>query len=306
MAIMTKKAIHDYPRFLAEESEVGVAPRISVLSAPLAATVSWGTGTDQGPCAILDASPALEVFDDELLQETVQVGIETMPPIDFAGCGLEAVYERICRAVGDELGRGRFPVLLGGEHSVTTGAVAAVLRHYPDLHVVQIDAHLDLRDSYEDNPLSHAAVMRRLDDLAIPFTQVGIRSFSQEEWRLVRARGWQPFFMRRLKSEADWVAKVLMEIHGPVYLTVDVDGLDPAIMPATGTPEPDGMGWAMVIDLIRALVREKQLVGMDVVEFAPRPGTDHAAFLAAKLIYRTLGYLYAPLFAGQEEKRHEK
>ncbi len=294
-----KEAMHAYPRFLAEESEVGVAPRVSILSAPLAATVSWGEGTDQGPRAILDASPALEVFDDELLQETIQAGIETLAPLDFTGCSLEAVCERICQAVSAELARDRFPVLLGGEHSVTTGAVAALLREYPDLHVVQIDAHLDLRDAYEGTPLSHAAVMRRLDDLAIPFIQVGIRSFSQEEWLLVQERGWQPFFMRRIKAEADWVAKVCAGINGPVYLTVDVDGFDPAIMPATGTPEPDGMSWAMATDLIRALVREKRLVGMDVVELAPRPGAEHAAFCAAKLIYRTLGYLFEPLFAGQ-------
>ena len=291
--------MHAYPSFLAEEAEVGVTPRVSILSAPLAATVSWGAGTDQGPRAILEASPALEVFDDELLQETIWAGIETLAPLDFAGCSLEAVSERICQAVGEALARDRFPVLLGGEHSVTTGAVAALLRHHPDLHVVQIDAHLDLRDSYEDTLLSHAAVMRRLDDLAVPFTQVGIRSFSQEEWLLVRERGWQPFFMHRIKAEADWIAQIVAEIKGPVYLTVDVDGLDPAIMPATGTPEPDGMGWTMAIDLIRAIVREKQLVGMDVVEFAPRPGAEHAAFLAAKLIYRTLGYLYAPVLAGQ-------
>ncbi|MEW6595167.1 MAG: agmatinase [Thermodesulfobacteriota bacterium] len=291
--------MHAYPRFLGGESEVGVAPRVSILSAPLAATVSWGGGTDQGPRAILDASPALEVFDDELLQETVLAGIETLPPLDVAGCSQETACERICRAVGEELRRGRFPVLLGGEHSVTTGAVAALLRHYPDLHVVQVDAHLDLRDSYEENPLSHAAIMRRLDDLAIPFSQVGIRSFSREEWLLVQERGWQPFFMRRIRQEADWIAQVCANIKGPVYLTVDVDGLDPSIMPATGTPEPDGMSWAMAVDLIRTLVREKNLVGMDVVEFAPRPGAEHAAFLAAKLIYRTLGYLYAPVLAGQ-------
>lgn len=284
--------MHDYPRFLAEESEVGVAPRVSILSAPLAATVSWGAGTDQGPRAILDASPALEVFDDELLQETVLAGIETLAPLDFAGCSLEAVAECICRAVSDELHRGRFPVLLGGEHSVTTGAVAALLRHYPDLHVVQIDAHLDLRDSYEESLLSHAAVMRRLDDLAIPFTQVGIRSFSQEEWRLVQERGWQPFFMQRLKAEADWIAQVVAEIKGPVYLTVDVDGLDPAIMPATGTPEPDGLTWRETIDLLRELAANHRIVGMDFVEFSPRPGAEHAAFTAAKLIYRTLGYVF--------------
>lgn len=287
----------DYPRFLADEADVGVTPRISIISAPLAATVSWGTGTDQGPRAILDASPALEVFDDELLQETVHAGIETLAPLDFANCSAAQVCERICRAVSAELDRGRFPVLLGGEHAVTTGAVAAFLRHHSALHVVQIDAHLDLRDHYLEDPFSHASVMRRLDDMAIPFTQVGIRSFSHEEWNFVQERGWQPFLASRLGNETDWIEQVCEAIQGPVYLTVDVDGLDPAIMPATGTPEPGGMSWDMTIALVRALARRKTLVGMDVVEFAPRPGAEHAAFTAAKLIYRTLGYVFQPLLA---------
>lgn len=280
-----------YPVFLGEESEVGVNnPRFAVLSAPLAATVSWGGGTEAGPRAILAASPALEVFDDELLQETVQAGIVTRPPLDFAGLELAAACDRIREAVAAELKAGIFPVLLGGEHSVSGPAVAAMAAHYPDLHVVQVDAHLDLRDSYSGTPLSHASVMKRVADLGLPFSQVGIRSFCAEEWQLVQERGWQPFTMARIHQEPDWLEQLLAHIKGPVYLTIDVDGLDPAIMPATGTPEPDGLSWRQVAGLVRALARHGQgLVGMDLVELAPRPGLEHADFTAAKLIYRTLG-----------------
>lgn len=289
----------DYPRFLGAESEVGVAPRIAVISAPLAATVSWGGGTEEGPLAILQASPALEVFDDELLQETVLAGIVTRPPLALAGCGSEEACRLIEEAVARELTAGLFPVLLGGEHTVSGPAVAAMREKYPDLHVVQVDAHLDLRDSYDGTRLSHASVMRRIDDLAIPFTQVGIRSFSGEEWRLVQERRWHPFTMARIREQADWLEQLLLEINGPVYLTIDVDGLDPAIMPATGTPEPGGLSWWQIIELVRALARGPHgLVGLDLVELAPRPGAEHAAFTAAKLIYRTLGYLFP---VGNEE-----
>ncbi|MFZ5774265.1 MAG: agmatinase [Thermodesulfobacteriota bacterium] len=279
-------------QFLGEEADLGPEKRISILSAPLASTVSWLGGTDQGPLAIIEASPALEVFDDELLSETVRHGIETRPIPDYHGMSANQACDAIQAAVASELAIGRFPVLLGGEHTVTAPAVRACLETYPDLHVVQIDAHLDLRDRYEDNPHSHACVMRRLDEMGVPFTQIGMRSFSQEEYQLVRERGWRPFFMSRIHAEADWIEQVCRGINGPVYLTVDVDGLDPSIMPATGTPEPDGLSWRQTIALLRALTAHHRLVAMDFVEFSPRPGAEHAAFTVAKLIYRALGYVF--------------
>lgn len=278
-------------QFLGEEADLGPEKRIAILSAPLASSVSWLGGTEFAQ-AIIDASPALEVFDDELLLETVRLGIETRPIPDFTALSPVEACRRIENAMAEELAGGRFPVLLGGEHTVTVPAVKACLAKYPDLHVVQIDAHLDLRQEYEDNENSHACVMRRLDDLSIPFTQIGIRSFSKEEYELIQARGLRPFFMRRIREEHDWIAQVCREIKGPVYLTCDVDGLDPTIMPATGTPEPDGMTWRETIDLLREIARNHRIVGMDFVEFSPRPGAEHAAFTVAKLIYRTLGYIF--------------
>lgn len=279
-------------QFLGEEAELGPKKRIAILSAPLASSVSWLGGTELGPQAIIDASPALEVFDDELLSETVRLGIATRPIPDFTAITAAEACNRIEEAVATELAAGIFPVLLGGEHTVTVPAVKACLAKYPDLHVVQIDAHLDLRREYEGNENSHACVMRRCDDLGIPFTQVGIRSFSKEEYELVQARGWQPFFMRRIHAEPDWIAKACEEIKGPVYLTIDVDGLDPGVIPATGTPEPDGLTWQQTTGLLRELAANHRIVGMDVVELSPQPGAEHAAFTLAKLIYRTLGYIF--------------
>ncbi|MFA7382430.1 MAG: agmatinase [Desulfurivibrionaceae bacterium] len=286
-------------QFLGEEADLGQDKRIAILSAPLASSVSWLGGTELGPQAIIDASPALEVFDDELLSETVRLGIATRPVPDFTAMTAVEACRQIQAAVAAELAGGMFPVLLGGEHTVTVPAVKACLAQYPDLHVVQIDAHLDLRQEYEGNENSHACVMRRLADLGIQFTQIGIRSFSREEYELVQARGLRPFFLHRIRAEADWIDQVCAGIKGPVYLSCDVDGLDPAIIPATGTPEPDGLTWRETIDLLRALAANHRLVGMDFVELAPRPGAEHAAFTVAKLIYRTLGYIFRGGQAGK-------
>ncbi|MEJ2033905.1 MAG: agmatinase [Deltaproteobacteria bacterium] len=284
-----------HQQFLDEDEAQTPDKRVSILSAPLANTVSWGTGTEQGPEAILAASPALESFDDELHIETFRAGFETLPPLSLADLSSEEACARICAAVGREVDRGRLPVLLGGEHTVTLPAAAACARRHPDLHVLQIDAHLDLRDRFDGTPFSHACVMRRMHDLGLTFTQVGIRSFCREEWELVREHGWQPFFMERLRREEDWIEQVCAEIKGPLYITFDVDGLDPAVMPATGTPEPGGLSWDEAIGLLRRVAGERQVVGLDFVELAPAPNLHHSTFTVAKLMYRTLGYIFKSL-----------
>ena len=162
-------------QFLGDEAELGVDKNVSIISAPMARSLSWGGGADGGPMAIIEASPALEVFDDELLFETVRIGIETMPPLDFTGKNCYEICREISGAITAELDRNRFPVLLGGEHTVTVPAVEACLKKHPDLHVLQVDAHLDLRDEYEGDPMSHACVMRRINEMGVAFSQVGIR-----------------------------------------------------------------------------------------------------------------------------------
>ncbi len=266
------------------------AARVAIIPVPYGETVSWMAGTEEGPAALLAASEALEIFDDELLYEPWQAGITTRPPVSCQGSTAE-VLSRLCQEVEETLGRQQLPIILGGEHSISVAGVAACLRRYPDLCVVQVDAHLDLRPHYDNDWLSHACVMRRIDDLSVPFVQVGIRSFSKEEWQLCTLRGWQPWTTARIRSEVNWLAEISEWTKGrPVYLTFDLDGLDPAVLPATGTPEPDGLSWAAATSLIAQLCRTTKLVGADFVELSPPAGPAYSSFTAAKLVYRTIGY----------------
>ena len=285
-------------QFLDEDESRIPEKRVSFIPAPFANTVSWIKGADQGPSAILEASQALESFDDELFIETYRAGFETLPPLELAGLSSENACRKIEEAVRRELERQRLPVLLGGEHTVTWPAVAACARKYPDLHVVQIDAHLDLRQQFDNTQYSHACVMRRIYDLNIPFTQVGIRSFSREEWDFVTANSLRPYLMHDIKDRDGWEEEICSSFDGPVYLTFDVDGLDPGIMPATGTPEPDGLSWQQATSFLRTLAKKRQIIGLDCVELAPFAYGHHAVFTAAKLVYRTLGYIFQPILSG--------
>jgi len=277
---------------------------VVVIPVPLANTVSWQPGTDKGPEAILDASDTLELFDDELLQDTWKIGISTVASLAVSSCSSEEACRIIDQTVTQVLNENKFPVLIGGEHTVTVGAVAACVRQYPSLHVVQIDAHLDLRQTYDGTPLSHACVMRRIDDMGLSFSQFGIRSFSREEWLFVKERGLQPQTIHRIHNNKDWIEQGIAQINGPVYITIDVDGLDPSIMPATGTPEPDGLSFREVTALIEAIARKNQVIGMDCVEFSPITDGHHAAFTAAKLIYRALGYIFNDTLKKRKDERN--
>ncbi len=282
----------DHPYFLEAGCQAAdeASARVAIIPVPYGDTVSWLAGTEEGPAAILAASEALEVFDDELLSEPWRAGITTRPAVNCQGSG-EQILMRLCHEVEGILDRGQLPILLGGEHSLSVAGVAACLRHYPDLCVVQVDAHLDLRAEYDQDWLSHACVMRRVDDLGLPFVQVGIRSFCHEEWQLCSHRGWQPWTTARMRQQDNWLSDIVNWINGrPVYLTFDLDGLDPAVLPATGTPEPDGLSWQTATRLIAEICRTTTLVGADFVELAPPAGPAYSAFTAAKLVYRTIGY----------------
>jgi agmatinase len=279
---------------LSEEHSQYETSRAVIFPVPLERTTTYEHGTRNGPAAILKASQNMELYDEELeLEPYKEIGIHTLPPIDTMDGTLDEVITELFTAQCGLLDDDKFPVALGGEHSITPPLVSAVTKKYKNLSVLQIDAHADLRDEYQGNPASHACAMRRVLEFC-PAVQVGIRSLCVEEAQAIphlRTKVyWANDIVRApLKS---WIAKVLTDLSPNVYLTIDLDGFDPSIIPATGTPEPGGLDWHQVTSLIRAVAQHKKIVGMDVVELMPLPGEHASDFLAAKLIYKSLGYIF--------------
>lgn len=263
--------------------------RAAVIPVPLEATVSYGRGTGLGPAAAMVASANMELYDEVLDQETIDLGILTRRAVDVRG-PIEDVLGRVEAAVEAELAAGRLPALLGGEHSLTLGALRALVkRHGTGLTVLSFDAHLDLREEYEDEPLSHACVMKRALDLGLAVRHLGARSCSIEEARLVRARGLDPVWAHQVHERDDWLERALAGLSGPVYITLDVDGFDPSIMPGTGTPEPGGLTWTQVNRWLTEVCARHRVLGLDVVELAPLEGQATSEFTVARLLYRALG-----------------
>jgi agmatinase len=269
--------------------------RTVVFPVPLDRTTSYLAGTNNGPAAILRASRYVETYDEELKCEPYEAArIATIPALETHEGTLDKVLSELRTGVLALLADGKFPVILGGEHSLTAPCVAAAAKKFENLSVLQIDAHADLRDAYQGNPSSHASVMRRVVEIC-PAVQVGIRAISAEEAEVIPRLPVSVYWAKdiaRARTE-EWVPRVVNDLTENVYLTVDLDGFDPAYVPATGTPEPGGLDWYQVTALIRAVAARRRIVAMDVVELLPQPG-DHASdFLAARLIYKTLGYIYS-------------
>ncbi len=275
------------------------AARYVVLPIPYDATTSYRGGTRLGPDAILDASAQVETFDQELFFDASSAGIFTAGPVHPSAAGPEEVIAQVADAARPFVRQGRFVLGLGGEHSVTTGLVRALLDGSGDsggnapFGVLQIDAHADLRGEYEGTRFSHACVMRRLHaDLGLPISQVGIRSFCREEHDYMRAGGIELFTPSAIAADpGGWIGRALARLPEAVYVTIDVDGFDPAFAPGTGTPEPGGLSWAQATALLRAAAERKRIVGADLVEVAPIPGQHVTEFLAARLAYKLITYL---------------
>jgi agmatinase len=261
-----------------------------VVPVPYDLTSTYQSGSRRGPGAILDASANMELYDEELRKETYLAGIHTLVPLAADARGPEEMVASVREQITRVLVHGKIPVMLGGEHSISLGAVQAMQEKYPALSVLQLDAHADLRDSYQGSPYSHAAVARRIAEIC-PLVQVGIRSMSVEEAVFMAAGTVRTLTVDTIRADKSWQEKVLEYLSGDVYVTVDLDVFDPAIMPSTGTPEPDGLAWRDVISLLRELSRRRRIRGFDVVELAPVPGLVAPDFLAAKLVYRLMGYL---------------
>lgn len=276
------------PWFL--ESEIGRRPPreclFHVIPAPLERSVSYGGGTAAGPGAILAASQQLELFDGE--GRPGDRGIFTQAPLDCAG-DPQLVLREIAATVSRLVSLGKVPVILGGEHTVSLGAFLALAERGKPAGIVQFDAHADLRDRYQDDPLSHACVMRRAHELGLSIFQVGVRSLSPEEHEWRREAGLGHLDAARLAREG--LPRPLLPDDFPqeIYITVDVDVLDPAVMPATGTPEPGGLAWYPLMDALQAAVAGRRVLGFDVVELAPLANLHAPDYTAARLVYNLMG-----------------
>ncbi|HQL91644.1 MAG TPA: agmatinase [Syntrophales bacterium] len=261
-----------------------------VVPVPYDLTTTYQGGTRKGPAAVLEASCNMELYDEEIGAETYRSGIHTMEPLEPVASGPEGMLARIEEAVSGVFRIGKVPVMIGGEHSITLGAVRAARKRYPELTVLHLDAHADMRMSYQGTPYSHACIGRRMKELC-PVVQAGIRSMSAEEADYL-GKGTVPVFSAAdIRKDRAWVGKVLRHLSNDVYITIDLDAFDPSVMPATGTPEPGGMLWHDVLDLLREVCRRKRVIGFDVVELAPIAGIVAPDFLAARLTYRVMGYV---------------
>ncbi len=233
-----------------------------------------------------------ELYDDETDAEVYKLGIHTLDEsssIDPPGQMMNSLYER----AKELLSSNKFVAMIGGEHSVSGPLIRAHAEKYPNLSVLQIDAHADLRDTYDGTPHSHASIMARVvKDLRIPAVQCGIRSLSAEEARDLDGLPTRIFWARDIVGRSDWWENAMEGLTENVYLTIDIDGLDPSLVSATGTPEPGGLGWYETIGLIRTLARNRNVVGMDLTEYSYVEGQSASAFLCAKLIYKTLAFVF--------------
>ncbi|MCB9239786.1 MAG: agmatinase [Flavobacteriales bacterium] len=259
---------------------------------PYEHTSSYLSGSDKGPKAILNASHFVEFYDEELDQETYsKLGIATQKELKFGDRVDADAVELIRQNTRKHLDNGKFVMSFGAEHTVTYGLFKAFHELNPNVSILQIDAHSDLRIAYQGNPYSHASVMARIHELNVQIAQVGIRAQCIEESQLIKANpNIQTHYAHQLKDSGEYINRILEHLTDEVYITIDADGLDPSIVPAVGTAEPGGMLWYQTLDLLHAVCTRKKIVGFDIVECAPIKGQIRSEYLLAQLAYKVLGY----------------
>lgn len=290
---MPDKNYRAYFKFCGIEDKYSSWEKSGIVILPVSydLTTSYKPGASCGPKAIIDASRYMETYDDETGKEIYKLGIYTAEEIKPIRPKPEEVIEMVTKEAGVILKAGKFPVILGGEHSITLGPVKAFKKKIKNFSVLQLDAHRDLRDSFQGSRHSHACIAKRIIELA-PLTQAGIRSLSKEEAGK-EYKNLKTFFMKDMIGNEDWMEAAIDSLDNDrVYVTIDMDVFDPSIMPSVGTPEPGGMGWYDTLALLKMLSRKKEIIGFDVVELSPAPGNISPDFLAAKLIYKFLNYIF--------------
>lgn len=268
--------------------------KVVIMQVPYEKTVTYMKGTVKGPAAIIDASKKMELFDEELNQETYKIGIHTMDPLSVEDLRPEDMVDRVYTATLELLNGNKFPVILGGEHSLSIGSARAIKEVYPDVSVLQLDAHYDLRNEYYGSKLNHGCVARRISEIC-PIVQTGTRSLSKEEKDFLASQAngrIKTISVYDILEMPLWKDVISDSLSEHVYITIDMDVFDPSLIPAVGTPEPGGIGWYETLDLLREVSKDKKIVGFDVVELCPIKDQIASDFLAAKLIYRLLGYIF--------------
>jgi len=278
------------PAFINKQAASPEKAKFLVVPVPYERTTSYYKGAEKGPTAIIEASPQVELWDEELKREVWEDGIYTTAPLDCGGSE-EEFFTRLEKTVGDILDSTKaLPVFLGGEHSITQGLIPSFARRHRDLSILHFDAHADLRLSYFGSRHSHACAVYPASRTN-KTVQVGIRSVGSEEKQFVNAGKVKTFFMHENRDMRKLEEAVLKELSGTVYMTVDVDGFDPSVMPGTGTPQPGGFGWYEGLHLLKTVCENKNIVGADIVEVSPLKGSPITEFNAAKLAYRLMGYI---------------
>jgi len=262
--------------------------RVAILPIAFDATSTWQKGADKGAQALLEASYNLEFYDIETDSEVYLGGIFTDLPLETGDCPEQMtrqVYDKICSYIEAK----KFAVSIGGEHSVSIGAIQAHCEKYDDVTVLQLDAHSDLRQEYHGSKYNHACVMARASEIA-PILQVGIRSMDSSEKSIMNTDN--VFFAKDIHDNNLWIPRLCSKLSKNVYITVDLDVFDSSIMPSTGTPEPGGMGWWQVLRVLKEVAQTANIIGFDIVELCPNPQNKAPDFLAAKLLYKILSYKY--------------
>lgn len=272
-----------------EGSDSDRGPRVEVVPLPFEGTVSWGRGAAQGPAAFLDASTQVELYDEVLGFEPSRVGVVTRN-LPGAPADAEAAQEIARQETTRALSRGCFPVVVGGEHSLSHGVYRALAQQHPGIGVIQLDAHADLRESYENNRFSHACVMARIREHTDDVLQLGIRSLSSGEATRIADERLAVGMMHTMRSGAFDVRAGLDALPEQVFLTLDVDALDLSLVRSTGTPEPGGFTWTEINDLLALIFATKSVVGLDVMELCG--GDPPSAFTVARLVQRMIGWRF--------------
>lgn len=296
MMVQTSTAVAE---FLGSEFQSSYeASQVVILPIPFEATTTYRKGCQNGPQALLEASVQLDYYDDELERETWRdVLVYTHPNIadtrSFPPISSEQMLEVTRETVAQMIQDGKFVIALGGEHSITTGIVEGYRQGDSEpFTVIQIDAHGDMRHEYEGSIYNHACVMRRILDMGLPTLPVGIRSLCKEEADLIKAKSIPVIWAREIAKNPNWIELALSAITTQrVFITIDVDGIDPSLMPGVGTPEPGGLSWYGLTDFLRRVFETHQVIGCDVMELAPVVDSVVSQFTAAKLVYKLMGYL---------------